>query len=369
MRSIRCLCRIALVAGVASAVACEGDETNVYVTSSKPSALDEPQQALAQRVAQTQVSNGSWYFQQVWYDPIDYTNPGLQNVTGVTALGLIDAYSLDLADNGVADDTWFAPDTLARAKDYLIQWMNDFINQTPNPSEEEQGFLSGSVPTNVSNQNFLFCKHYEAVFGLTPAEAQTVDDAFSTLLALRDATYGTDPTVISDGIFNRTVQNRTNQGIPYVIGWDEAYFLRTLVAMDAPQNEIDWVQNALKNFPTFDVSQPYGIDSVTNTLNVLNLLGDTSMNATLVPAMQSQRNPDGSYVNSPGEAFQSTAYALMALKALSLSDDAKLTQQYLEARVGVGGVVFNPANDLETYEVTGEILWSCVLPVGPVGPP
>ena len=114
---------------------------------------------------------------------------------------------------------------------------------------------------------------------------------------------------------------------------------------------------------------PWGLDSIENTLTTLNLLGDTSMNATLVPQMQSQRNPDGSYVEGPSEGFQTTAYALLALKALSLADDAKLTQQYLEGNVGAGGLVFDPTNDLETFEVTGEILWGCVLPIGPVGPP
>ena len=86
MRSIRCLPRIAAAAVVAAAVACEGDDiTNItYVTPA--SALSEVQRALAERVAQTQLSNGAWDFSHLWYEPIDYASVGLQNVTGPAVL-------------------------------------------------------------------------------------------------------------------------------------------------------------------------------------------------------------------------------------------------------------------------------------------
>ena len=62
-----------------------------------------------------------------------------------------------------------------------------------------------------------------------------MDAAFDLLLANRDATHGTDPTVIADGHFNRTVESRTGQGIPGLIGWDVAFLVRALVAMEWPQ--------------------------------------------------------------------------------------------------------------------------------------
>src|SRR6186713_2516337 len=107
-------------------------------------ALNPAQADLARRISETQLLNGAWAFTGLWYTPIDYTSAGLQNVTGVSAIGLIDAYQADLADDGVAQEMWFAPGTLAGTKDYLIQWMDDYVNGTVNPSVEEPGAVSGT---------------------------------------------------------------------------------------------------------------------------------------------------------------------------------------------------------------------------------
>lgn len=317
----------------------------------QPRSLSQPEVALITRVAEAQLANGAWTFQQEWFEPIDYSFYGYQNVTGITALGLFDAHAVDLADDGVAQHTWFVPAALAETKDYLVQWCADFVAGTPNPWGND---FAGMVPTTVSIPTILFLAAYDDAFGLTPAELATRDAAWAQLLALRDAPYGSDPTVLSDGLFNRLVALRTSQGIPGIVGWDSAFILKTLLALGAPESEIAWQVNALKSLPV-DASQRYGLDAIAHTLEALNLAGDGSANATLLAAMNAERNADGSYTDNPEAAFQTTAYCLLALKAVN-SPLAAQTEAYLASHVHLGGYVFDPANNLETYEVTGEIL-------------
>jgi hypothetical protein len=365
MRTLRSLTQIALVAASLATVAgCGGGSSPTTSTpepSPKPRSLTAPEKALAQRIVETQLSNGSWAFQQAWYAPINYGFEGFQNVTGLTALSLIDAYEMDLADDGVVQDMWFVPPALAMTKDYLVEWMDDFVNGTPNPyATAANGFASG-IPTNVSLPNFVFCGRYRDVFGLTPGETNTVHAAFFSLLSLRDASHGTDPAVIADGVFNRIQANRTSQGLAGLVGWDCTFVLRALVAMNAVGTEIAWVTNALKALPSLDTGLDYGLDSIAHVLAALNTLGDTSMNATLAPLMAAERNLDGSYTDSPEAAYQTTAYCLMALKAMQ-DAGAVQTQAWLVSRIQLGGLVYDPADDIETYEVTSEILAAIVLP-------
>ena len=53
-------------------------------------------------------------------------------------------------------------------------------------------------------------------------------------------------------------------------------------------------------------------------------------------------------------AYQATAYALLAFKG-TRDESAQNVQTYLESLIGEFGVV-DPATNLETYEVDGEIL-------------
>jgi hypothetical protein len=332
-----------------------GDGTPVVGTPSPTPtplrSLSQPEVALATRIAEAQLANGAWTFQQKWFEPVDHGHYGYQNVTGITALGLFDAHAVDLADDGVAEDTWFVPATLDRTKAYLIQWCEDFVAGTPNPWGND---FPGMIPTSVSVPTILFLAAYDDAYGLAPAELAARDAAWAHLLALRDASHGSDPAVLSDGLFNRIQAVRTSQGIPGIVGWDNAFILKTLLALGAPQSEIDWQVNALKALPV-DAAQTYGLDAIAHTLEALNLAGDTSANAALLAAMNAERNPDGSYTDNPEAAHQTTAYCLLALRAVD-SPLAVQTAEYLASRVQVGGHVFDPADNLETFEVTGEIL-------------
>jgi hypothetical protein len=359
MRVLRHWIRIAaVVAAFGSLTGC-GDHCNCS-SSSGATAVSPAQSDLARRIAQTQLLNGAWAFVGIWYEPIDYTLTGYQNTTGVSALGLLDAYKADMADDGVAEETWFAPSTLGRAKDFLIQWMTDFVNGMVNPAAEEPGALTGVIPTHVSMPNFVFCDRYDGLFGLTAGEASIMHAAFDLVLANRDAAYGTDPTVVADGNFNRVVQSRTAGGIPGLIGWDIAYYVRAMIAMGSAATEINWVVNAMKALPSLDTSLQHGLLSIAHVLTVLHLIGDNSMNATLLAAMQAERNPDGSYGSAPDDVQQTTVFCLMALKALGLTADAAATQTWLEGEIHVGGFVYDPATNIEVYEVEGEMLWSLI---------
>lgn len=323
--------------------ACGGGGSPTAAPPPPPRVLSQPEVELATRVAETQLANGSWSFQQPWYQPVDHAFYGYQNVTGITALGLFDAYDIG--------GSWFLPATLDDAKDYLVRWCRDFVDGTPNPWGQD---WPGMIPTSVSLPTFLFLVRYRIAFGLDAAEEATLAAAWTKLLVDRDAVYGTDPTVQADGIFNRIATSRAGQGIPGIIGWDCAFLLKALLAMGAPAPEIQWTTAALLALPV-DASQDYGLDSIAHVLEACHDAGDTSQDAALLAAMNAERNPDGSYTDNPEAAFQTTAYCLLALKALG-SPLAGDTAAFLESRIRLGGYVYDPADDLETYEASGEVL-------------
>jgi hypothetical protein len=130
--------------------------------------------------------------------------------------------------------------------------------------------------------------------------------------------------------------------------------------MGWPQAEIDWVVGQMKALPSLDPGLPNGLISIAHVLTVLNLVGDTSMNTTLLAAMQGERNPDGSYGVDPEASTQTTSFCLMALKTLGLNTDAAATQAWLETQIHVGGAVYDPATNTEIYEAEGELLWALI---------
>jgi hypothetical protein len=107
------LCVAAVAGSFGSLAGCEGPKGDDGPAGppgpSGSSAVSPAHQALAGRIAEAQLLNGSWAFTGTWYEPIDYTYTGLQNVTGATGFGLFDAYQADLADDGVAQEMWFVP--------------------------------------------------------------------------------------------------------------------------------------------------------------------------------------------------------------------------------------------------------------------
>jgi hypothetical protein len=324
-----------------------------------PRSLMLPEASLATRVAEAQLTNGAWAFQHKWFEPIDHAFYGYQNVTGLTGLGLFAAHLIDVGDDAVAQDTWFLPAKLTATKNYLIEWCADYVAGTPNPWGND---FAGNIPTSVSVPTFLFLAAYDDTFGLTPAETTVMHDAWIALLTARDVTHGTDPMVLSDGLFNRIQALRTSQGIPGIVGWDTAFILKALLVLpdaaypNGVEAEIEWQVAALKALPV-DTNVNYGLDGIAHTLEALNLAGDTSVNATLLAAMDTERNPDGSYTDNPEAAHQTTAYCLLALKAVE-SPQAAQTASYLLGTIHLGGYVYNPADNVETYEVSGEILFA-----------
>ena len=59
---------------------------------------------------------------------------------------------------------------------------------------------------------------------------------------------------------------------------------------------------------------------------------------------------------SPNDGpLQATVYGLLALKQIG-NAHAQKVQTYLEAQVDGNGIIKDPANNIETYEVEGEAL-------------
>jgi hypothetical protein len=317
-------------------------------------ALSQAKIDLAHRLCETQLINGTWDFQQPYTDPINYASTGFQNIWGLIEDGLLTVIEEDLADDGVIDDVPFAVPAAHAAKDYMIGVMLAF---------------DGTLSTSVSVPNFSAMTRYHHVFGLQPNERALVYQTWSSLRDSRNVVpYNSDPTVKTDGLFNRIVAARA--GIPGIIGWDCTFILKSALCMNEPQNEIDWLVSSLKGLKPMTVAGwtdlvplAYGLDSCAHILEGLNLVGDSSENAGLVAAIETESNLDGSYADNPEAAYQTTAYILMAYREINHPLAAGIAQ-WLESRVFSEtfnsqlhvGLMYDPISFIETYESSGEVL-------------
>ncbi|GEM_PF-3992020 len=308
--------------------------------------LTDQEIELTNRLVETQLANGEWRQEQIWYEPVDPLSTEPKTVPGIPALALLEAHRVDLYDNNDSNTT-SVPGALQKSKDAIYQKMED---------------LNNNNTANVYPANFLFMKEYDKQFGLTQEEKDSVENAWDKLLWRWDMQFGSDPAVQVDGLYNRTYMGLWMQGNEALMGIHGAYMLRAAIAMDETPTNIGWLLNELRIAPRDTELENSsggmsGISAIGHTLYALNEAGDTSMNAQLLGELNSKRNSDGSYgPNSEGLVLR-TNYALMALKEMK-NPGAVQTQSWLEDQVKSGGLIYDPTTDIERPQSSGLVLYS-----------
>lgn len=298
--------------------------------------------SLASRICETQLANGYWNFEHPWYEPINPADPGVQNIVGVTADGLLGAYARDRADGSI-DDVGFVPMCVNDAKNALLALCDSFV---ANPA--------GPRP---SLSNFVFLGRYRDIVGMAPGEEVRARNALMLRIAQDDTNNGTDPTVIVDGWLNLIATARA--GTPGLIGWEAAFMVKVCLLWALPPTDRTYAVNFVKSRP-IDTTIDYGTLSAAHALEVLNMVGveDVTLNAQLRVAIEARARGDGSYPDvsdGTGPGYQSTAYVLMAYKQIDAAQ-VPATQAWLTSEIHANGALWDPATDIENFEVNGEVL-------------
>lgn len=286
---------------------------------------------IADRLAAVQSVDGSFAVEPQVHVPFSDAVAGDQNVTGVAALGLFDAYAAD------PRPAW--RDALTHTKDYLVDQM--------------RGYVAGSIAA-VSIPNFSFLVRYKEVFGIPdPAQWEPVHAAFSKLLADTDATDGTDSSVIIDGILNHVRDARLAQSLPGLVPWDCAFVLTVAKELFTSGPEIVWAAEFQKALMSgFDLTNPGAYASVGHTLEALLLVGDFSIQGELLIMLNSGLDQDGSIQHD----VQATTYAIRGWMAMNAGDLAAGSLAWLKSQVDSQGRIYAPTPGVEASQVEGEAL-------------
>ena len=290
-------------------------------------ALDATQLALADRLASAHLDNGAFDWRQDVF-PYDTTVSGYQNVTGITALGLIDSYE---ADPALLPSVAPVLDEVAA---YLLAVMTDHLADTV---------------SSVSLPNYIFMKRYRDVVGLDAAQWDTVSLSFTKLMLDRNDTDGDVSGVISDGIWNRVFDARA--GIPGIRGWDLAFLYKALDCMGWPQSEIDWVYTELVSLP-IPTMETYGEISIAHVVEITGLHGDMVLGLPWRTALDGTFVAETEGMSVAGD-HQATAYAALALAAWG--EDPSDLRTWLASKVGMDGSLVESDN-YEYFEIMGEAL-------------
>ena len=327
------------------ASACGGSGGDTVVLGSPelprevPAPLTKGEVDLAQCLAGAQLSSGGYDWRQDAYLPWDLTVAGYQNVTGISVLGLVDAYDADMRDNGRLDYVPFVPVTLSRTAAYLVQVMADF---NADVGEDR-----------ISLPNFMFLAAYRERFPLDAADWQTVEAAFQKMLATRDASHGTDASVQADGWWNAIVDRRAS--LPGLVGWDLGFLWMGLVAMDAPQAEIDWVGSALLDLGTelrmLDPATDYLALSFAQLTRIYAAMESTEpVVGDVLDALLAYDDGAGFYLD-----YQTTAYACMALAQVGRVEEYLRSADLLRMQIDALGRIIE-SDGFVYFEIQGEVL-------------
>ena len=291
--------------------------------------LTAEEASAAQYLMSSRLDNGAYDWSLEPTAELDKSRSGYQNVTGVSALGLLDALDRD-RDSLLPN----VPRELALVKDYLLKQMQAHL-------DDEN--------SNVSPPNFLFLARYRAQLGLGAEEWQTVLDCWEKRLDALDAEYGSDAGVRVDGLVNEIRARRANQNIAGLAGWDMAFVLRTLVAMDAPRQEIEWMASELEAMP-LDPAETYGLLSAAHALYALEMVGANARSEELVSKLLAELDEQGQV----GGDVQTSAYALLGLRSLDLPESG-LVDAYLRSVIDEDGRVLE-SNGLIYFAVISDVL-------------
>ena len=328
-----------------------GKKVWFYQGSLPPIVINAPiLNKLSDRVAQVQNDDGSFDWQQPVSDPLTPTVTGFQNVTGITALGFFGA--MELLENS----TWQS--NLDRTADYFETRLDLLL---ANPAD---------LNSSLSCPNWTFLSWYLQKNPDTALEDKTIN-GFNALLNARNTTYGNDPSIRVDGLLNRIIVGRAS--IPGIIPWDLSLCVEALEAMAQIsadfetdyETSLDLMVNQLNlSFEPAYKANPqlqYADISLALPLYVLAKSPASNLYAATINNLSSQLMAliDSAGLISNGspndDPLQATVYGLLALKQIG-NAYAQKVQTYLESQVDAQGIIKDPANNLETYEVEGEAL-------------
>lgn len=303
---------------------------------------------LADRLVAVQNDDGSFDWQRAEDEALTPEETGYQNVTGVTAMGLFGAL------NHESDRTWEA--AIQASADYFDARLDDLVADPTDPDAF------------ISSANWTFLAWHLAY---TPDRALNAEAiaGLDALLDALDAAYGDDPDARVDGLYNYTLYRRSS--IPGIIPWDLALWVEGLDAMSGLDSrfsdDADGLATRLSTYlddtflPAWDAdgSLAYGDLSLSMPLYVLVYRrgSDATQMRGLLRRLEALVDSDGMVSNGSDDdgPQQSTAYALLALKAVG-SSSARLVNAWLTAEVDVNGVILDEETGLETYEIEGEAL-------------
>lgn len=305
---------------------------------------------LSERLVAIQNNDGSFDWQQDADAPLTPDITGFQNVTGVTALGLVGAVRL------FDDPLWDA--ALEKTVTYLQGLLSALA---ANPSDTTK---------NISCPNWTLLAWHLQTHNDPALQTEVVND-FELLLNARDMAFGNDPGTRVDGWYQHIIQGRA--GMPGLIPWDLALCASAAGAMaeidgrfaadyrDALSLLTNYVQDVF--LPAFlaDGTLESADLSIALPLFVLSdgspEIASANFLKELTGRLESLVAEDGHVSNGSAndDPFQASAYGLLALKRRQ-TFSAQKVQDYLRSLIRADGAIVDPALHMETYEVEGEIL-------------
>ena len=170
---------------------------------------------------------------------------------------------------------------------------------------------------------------------------------------MRDASAGSDANVVSDGWWNVIRTKRAS--IPGLVGWDLSFLWMGLVAMDAPQAEIDWVYESLLDLGADMLALDAGTEYV--TLSLAHLTVVYARNQAVEPIAEEVLEELLSYDDGPGYYgdYQATAYACMAFAEAGLDAEHLQSSDLLRGQIDALGRIIEP-DGYVYFETEGEVL-------------
>ena len=173
------------------------------------------------------------------------------------------------------------------------------------------------------------------------------------MLDTRNETNGSDDTVLSDGWWNAIRERRAS--LPGLVGWDLGFLYLGLVAMDAPQAEIDWVYASLVDLGAEMLALDPETDYVPLSLAQLGVvyareLETAPIAVDVMDALLAYDDGTGLYVD-----HQTTAYACMAFAESGLEAEWAMSCDRLRSQIDARGRLIEE-DGYVYFEVLGEVL-------------
>jgi hypothetical protein len=298
----------------------------------------------ADRLVQTQNNDGTWEWSDPDTDPTTTQYPGTNNTLGVTARGLVKAYSATGNVNYL--------NAAKKTADLLV-------SKTPDGFGPDDPGTTGKHKTYAQDITFLadFADAW-ARAGNDASVYSTKANAYMTLILYSPNRFCTAGCFGNGSIF---VQNYFNSRQPNLYGWDLAAYVEAAVKT----GHMDFAQEIVSNMipyssylsSTATGTYPQGFSHVLGLSGYLQSYILTGIDYSTIEAkLLSELNQDGSFKTYAGMddgIKQTAAYALTALSSINI--DMTSTVNYLINSQSAGGQWIE--NDGYEYtEVDSEVI-------------